>query len=751
MDASRVWFCRLSALALACVMLPMESAFADVASEINALTGSVHSRVVWLDGGDRLSPGGALWGYDSRDNRARLIRAGVHGKPNVCQGGHAVATTQGGRVVVVGFDDGQVRDISSGIVVTDVWVNPRTGAEYAIVRRNDGLYRVCLDNPSDQFLLWNQTANEYVYQTSGDGMLAVDYTPWPDGPWVFDNAMFQTNASRTKMGTGGCWGSVAPDSSHVWFHLNWPHTSLTMYRDKQQTGTVSPRFSHPPGDGKEIYHPRFASRGARYMVLTAGYPGNTGSANAEVFVGKFNSSYNGYDGWVRITYDNSASYFPDAWVGVVSRAPSIALSDTGFVRVAHTGGPAPDPFTVSVTSPSGALENVSASSDQPWLGVSVTATTGGHTVRNAISLAGLTAQVYRAIVTVRATNANPGTRSYSVTLTVRAPSVVSRVTVSPRDAYCLVNQSIQISAQVHDQYGAQMPGITASWRVEGVGATVSSTGLFSAGGAPGACRAIASNGGLSDTASICVVTRQPFALRVNCGGPATDGWVAGSQYVTGGEDFSFGLAPDLSAAVKPAPAPIYLTVRHQNHVYSFPSTVVPNGTYSVRLHFVDHFDADRQMNYSIEGVGVIAGFDVVAAAGGIGKVVVREFDVRVTDGNGLQISADQGQGNDVFEAGIEILEQPSCETATAGGLPTFRAGGSPVLLGLYHGRSIAVQVRQEGRWRLTIMDAAGRTAWRTDGVNAQTVFLSGIAPSGLFVAELRAGSTIQRMVLAPRP
>jgi hypothetical protein len=74
------------------------------------------------------------------------------------------------------------------------------------------------------------------------------------------------------------------------------------------------------------------------------------------------------------------------------------------------------------------------------------------------------------------------------------------------------------------------------------------------------------------------------------------------------------------------------------------------------LHFNDGVGdvGSRQMNITIEGTRVLSSYDIVAEAGGKNKAVVEEFNVTVSDGNGMTIALGEGTGSDAFVAGIEI-------------------------------------------------------------------------------------------------
>jgi hypothetical protein len=187
------------------------------------------------------------------------------------------------------------------------------------------------------------------------------------------------------------------------------------------------------------------------------------------------------------------------------------------------------------------------------------------------------------------------------------------------------------------------------------GAVAEHSSAFTSSGTAGSFTVTVSSGGVSADASVFVVDPASLHLKINCGPnmPAVEGWDTDDGYVTGGADYTFGSAVDVSGVANAAPAELYRTVRHQDHSYSFPQ--VPNGEYVVRIHFNDESTNGRAMDYTIEGVKVLDGFSITAEAGGTSKALVKEFGVTVSDGNGLQIVAAKDAGNDAFEAGIEIV------------------------------------------------------------------------------------------------
>ncbi|MBW1807635.1 MAG: hypothetical protein JRJ87_05525 [Deltaproteobacteria bacterium] len=164
-------------------------------------------------------------------------------------------------------------------------------------------------------------------------------------------------------------------------------------------------------------------------------------------------------------------------------------------------------------------------------------------------------------------------------------------------------------------------------------------------------------------------------VSINCGSNEYDvaGWIRDDAFVSGGSDYVNSNTIDTAGVANAAPADVYKSVRHQSpHDYSIP---VPDGTYLLRLHFADGY-TDRSMNYFAEGVQILTDFDISSEAGGTNRALVKDFQVTVADGNGLQLQAQSS--SDVFEAGIEILVWQDSEPQPDGdGSPGADADGGP--------------------------------------------------------------------------
>lgn len=158
-----------------------------------------------------------------------------------------------------------------------------------------------------------------------------------------------------------------------------------------------------------------------------------------------------------------------------------------------------------------------------------------------------------------------------------------------------------------------------------------------------------------------------LTLRINCGAtePYTDKagntWLADQSMDT---DKKWGAVDgltvdrgDLGIADTDAPK-IYETERYSMEGYKF---TIPNGKYTVRLHFAETYDGitaegERVFSVSINDENVLKDFDPFKEAGGYQKPAVKTIeDVAVTDGE-LAIGFTMNIQNPEIN-GIEILSQ----------------------------------------------------------------------------------------------
>lgn len=155
-----------------------------------------------------------------------------------------------------------------------------------------------------------------------------------------------------------------------------------------------------------------------------------------------------------------------------------------------------------------------------------------------------------------------------------------------------------------------------------------------------------------------------YVLRVNTGtftaytDKAGKVWQADQDYTDankwgaqGGQTIE---RPDLNIANTDCPI-IYESERYQMDGYKF---VVPNGKYTVILHFAETFNGvsgpgERVYSVSINGKTVIESMDPFKESGAFNKPAVKTFDVDVTDGQiliGFKANIENPQ-----ICGIEVL------------------------------------------------------------------------------------------------
>jgi hypothetical protein len=175
------------------------------------------------------------------------------------------------------------------------------------------------------------------------------------------------------------------------------------------------------------------------------------------------------------------------------------------------------------------------------------------------------------------------------------------------------------------------------------------------------CAAGCVGGGKSRTESAKVL------YRVNCGDDRayTDNagvkWAPDQVYTAAGKWGALG-GDTVRRTLKTIPgaqAPeVYLTERWGMSGYRFD---IPNGKYTLRLHFAETFDGitgpgQRVFTVTVQGKPALANFDVFKAAGGFAKPVVKEFrGVAVTDGKLLIQFTQEPEAPEIN--GIEIIAE----------------------------------------------------------------------------------------------
>ncbi len=325
--------------------------------------------------------------------------------------------------------------------------------------------------------------------------------------------------------------------------------------------------------------------------------------------------------------------------------------------------------------------------------------------------------------------------SQALTLEVGAP-VLTSVVVSPSPTEVMFGESVTLTAEAFDQSGDPITG-SVSWSAEGgsVLPASGSTTTFTAANTAGAFTITAAAADVTGTATVLVMDPSVVRLRINSGGCSTlsvDGWEPDVPYAQGGTCWENPAMIATGGVENAAPADVYRTVRRESHNLSFD---IPDGEYTVRLHFADAF-GDRNMRYTIEGDVVLDNFDPATEAGSTNQAVVMEFVVMVSDGNGMQISAGSS-GSDVFEAGIEICGEGAMPVSVSAPRKSAVVPGC-----LMVGHDGAISVTAPGEHTVHVHSADGRLVTSFSGNGPYHYVVDNSFAGQLYWITLETGSMI---------
>ena len=289
-------------------------------------------RVVWVqemgDGSDPVATGSnlRLMGLDSQDGQGERVILGTVGnyaKPLITPRGDRVVYTDRIRkkVYVVNWDGSGLRELLGGFGLA-VWRDPRDGREwiyYGLEETKDehcpAVYRTFLDSPGAVELIWNKTpVSVDSFQLSADGRMAGGNFPWPGG-----GVAQLPNQSWSRLASG-CWASLAPDNSYLFWLLDDAHRNIYV-ADRSGGNGRTVNINNAPGiDGYEIYHPRWSNH-PRMMAMTGPYKAGSGSnriagggREVEIYVGRFNAGVTTIESWWRVTNNGLGDFFPDVWI-----------------------------------------------------------------------------------------------------------------------------------------------------------------------------------------------------------------------------------------------------------------------------------------------------------------------------------------------------------------------------------------------------------------------------------------------------
>jgi chitodextrinase len=187
----------------------------------------------------------------------------------------------------------------------------------------------------------------------------------------------------------------------------------------------------------------------------------------------------------------------------------------------------------------------------------------------------------------------------------------------------------------------------------------------------------------SNQVSVTTPVPPAMVIRVNSGGPAyTD---AANQVWAADSGFNTGSIASVTNPIAGTSDPVlYRTERWDPGTapemgYSF---TVPNGTYTVKLHFAETWNGGqavgkRVFNVQLEGAQVLTNFDIFAEVGGY-TALIKTFQTTVADGQ-LNINFTHGSADDPQIGAIEILSSggPPPVDTQAPTVPQNLTGAAP--------------------------------------------------------------------------
>ncbi|MBW1873361.1 MAG: hypothetical protein JRJ19_14930, partial [Deltaproteobacteria bacterium] len=467
----------------------------------------------------------------------------------------------------------------------------------------------------------------------------------------------------------GCEPSTPPDSDWV-YHVcggTFCDTKPDVFRmkiaDRASRSSYTAVMAHADDDWGHEYFPRVSTDG-NWVVYGASdtdpepYCHDHDPCNYEIFIHPLSGDNNNRE---QLTFNAQNDQWPHLYVGDLwgSDNPQLSVSPSSLSFGGVSGGANPNTKDVTVSnSGSGTLASVSINENAAWLNVAVSGSGNNQTLTNNVDIDGMSDGTYNTTVEVSCSNASNSPQNYSATLVISQQAILATIEVGGDCATILPNSSCDLTASAKDQFDAPFAAEIA-WQASGggsmnpqsSGASVTEhTSTFTSDGSQGDFIVTAQSGGVSGTTTIHV-SSTALPLRINCGSNDYDvnGWERDDLFVSGGADWINPDTVDTSGVENAAPPDVYKSVRHASpHSFSFS---IPDGSYLLRLHFADKYTG-RSMNYFVEGQQILTNFDIASEVG-INKALVKDFQVTISDGDGMQILAESD--GDVFEAGLEIL------------------------------------------------------------------------------------------------
>ncbi|MDD5675951.1 MAG: hypothetical protein PHC61_17405, partial [Chitinivibrionales bacterium] len=354
----------------------------------------------------------------------------------------------------------------------------------------------------------------HPYYGGASGGYTIYSLSWGDGIW------------RPKYTADGCGGGMSFDGHYLYLG-NQDHASYRIINIDYPGGFTNTNYPCCISQIPEAVDTTVYCGNTHYPT----YYGNGGATNNADWIVRCRNSVpelNGGEGQDLFNWRTGEQIVTglgdggDFWVGSASNATTMVLNPATLNFVAEKGGASPAAQTVQIgNSGSGTLNTVTNSisytSGSGWLTVSAGGTGNAQTLSNAITVGSLNIGTYAATVTVSCGNAQPASALYTVALQVIDPSLtLANVTVTPAKCTTSTWSTVPFTAVATTGTGVNLGQLPAfKWAVSGGQSIDSTSGLFSAGSAPGGpytVTASATYKGVTKSSTATVLLYRPVTI-----------------------------------------------------------------------------------------------------------------------------------------------------------------------------------------------------------------------------------------------
>ncbi|MBD3346225.1 MAG: hypothetical protein GF401_14305 [Chitinivibrionales bacterium] len=376
----------------------------------------------------------------------------------------------------------------------------------------------------------------------------------------------------------------------------------------------------------------------------------------------------------------------DLWLG----DPDILLKKKAFLRLEEIPPTLDDRHNkndellattikpVNAGAPGSTLPNLEARADAPWL---TTQILGKGTDQNVVCIVNKAkAPFNKQTAQVTLWGEGCDTLIFPITYTAEDGLVFSSLKIEPDLVAVNPGNPLQFRALPCDRNGDIIdiePSI--EWTLDGDG-KIDSTGLFTADSSVGeiTISASATINGTTRTGILKTSVQYP-SLKANVGGGLVDGkWLDASPFISGGIEVESNKEYNTTRVFAPGPHAIYKSARKGAMTITFPSSLVPDGHYKLRLHCIETFGDRSSATIIVENDTVFTSSQNEATIQGQADIRIIETDAMVDDGNGLEIRFIPVSGKEPGISGIEILDHHLYNSAVTllspNGNERFRVG-----------------------------------------------------------------------------